>query len=141
MEIQCHIVGSWELLVSEINEIAQIYRFDDCRVHVVRGNQSITFDVPSTEWLERFTEVLKDRSASRYHETLRGSGYKLDLIKDQDGIDMSIYDLPSKEVELLHLSYEDAFTLHEAVLNCIIGPFLEQGGQLERLKDVQRFRL
>ncbi|WP_153006924.1 hypothetical protein [Sphingomonas sanguinis] len=141
MEVDACIVDRGDILVSEINEFSQIYRYDDCRVHVVRGNQSFTFDIPSTEWLERFTEFMKDLSCRECHEILRGSGYKFDISNNGDSIDMDVYDIDSMSVETLHMSHEDAMHLHDSIFSCIIEPFLEQGGQLKQLGDVDRFRL
>ena len=139
IKIQCMILGGTELLVQEINEFAQLYVLDDCRLQVVRGNQSVTFDVPSTEWLKRFTEILKNPGSRTYRETLRASGYKLDVRVEEGDLTIMVFDIGSSSVMPLDLSHGEAVELHDTVLNCLLTPFLNQGGRLDQLGDVIQF--
>ncbi|MCK9383007.1 MAG: hypothetical protein M0P95_18340 [Sulfuritalea sp.] len=141
MDIACENLGGREILVGEINEFAQIYRFDDFRLQLRKGNYFVVFDVPSTEWLERLTAVIKVGPVNRYHETLRASGYKFIVSLDNDAVDMEVYDISTSSVVNMTMSYQDVSELHEAFFDCIARPYLDQGGSLQQLKDLSLFQI
>lgn len=141
MDIICSNLGGRELLVEEINEVAQIYRFDDFRLQLRKENQQATFDIPSVEWLERFTEILNEGPVHCYRETLRGSGYKLMMNLEPDRVCLDVYDVLTHSIAPLSLSYEEASALHGVVYGAVVQPFLDQGGNMKQLSDVKRFQL
>jgi len=140
MEIVCENLGGSEILVDAIKELAQIYRFDEFRI-TLKGNGSFAqFDIPSTEWLEHFTEVLKSNHAQEFERTLRGSGWWFHVLRTDTEISLFVFDLGHGRRVKIDLTLPEARRLHHAVLETILLPFAEQGGVIEELTDLEQFR-
>jgi hypothetical protein len=139
MNVSCENLGRRELLVDQIKYVGQIYRFDDFRITVEIDDYCVRFDIPSSEWLERFTEVLRTSAPAEFRETLRGSGWLFSVSRTEIGVSLDVFDIGLKADIRLDLSLEEAGKLHQAVLDALLLPFSDQGGQAEDLLDMDRF--
>jgi hypothetical protein len=139
MEVFCTIQADKRLLLDAISEFVQIYRFDEVRVSLVAGQAPVSFDVPSTDWLEAYVALLHSPQGSELEKTLRGSGYRFSGKRTGEGVALRVHDRHSRAVVDLNLTWEEAKSLHECVFNCILEPFLDQGGQRQNLRDLPLF--
>lgn len=140
MEISCENLGGKEILVDAIREFAQIYRFDDFRISLRSGVNCVQFDVPSTEWLEHFTEVLRSEAPDEFDRTLRGSGWWFHVVRSETGVALFV-DIRQGHRVKIELSLDEAKQLHNILLNAILLPFIAQGGAVDNLQDLKTFEL
>jgi hypothetical protein len=139
MEITSENLGGKEILVDVIRELAQIYRFDEFRVSLKDGDRCVQFDVPSTEWLEYFTGVLKSQDPREFRQTLRSSGWWFHVSRKATGVTLFVFDIKQGRHLTVELSFDEAKMLHGVVLESILQPFIEQGGKVDDLEDLESF--
>lgn len=137
MEIRCENLGDKKILVDAIQSLIQVYRFDDFRIYLGSGQSGVHFDVPSTEWLENFTELLKSDPPVEFDRTLRASGWWFHALRTEAGVALFI-DIEKGHPLKVELSLEEANRLHGVVLDAILRPFVEQGGEVSNLCDMEK---
>jgi hypothetical protein len=134
-------LGAEAILVDAIGELVQIYRFDEFRISITGGGHNVEFDVPSTEWLEHFTQVLRSRQPTDFNLTLRASGYYFHVIRTDHGLELFVFDRLSEKNVRLRLNFAEAKKLHDTVLETVLRPFVEQGGNVDNLVDLRSFHV
>ena len=138
MDITCINQGGERLLIENITELAQVYRFDQFLVRFITEDDRIECEIPSVEWLEEFTRLLKVQRGTLVKKVLRGSGFYFLAEKTNNGVVIS-FDSLNRGMVSIELTDSDACNLHQTVLSAVLNPFIEQGGKVDRLSDLELF--
>jgi hypothetical protein len=139
MNFLCEILGETELAIDHIRNVGQIYRFDEARVIVEDRGVRVQFDIPTAEWLERFTDVLRATGPQEFRETLRESGWLFHVSRSERGVSLHVFDVGQQRSASVSLDFEQAADLHGVILDCLIRPFVAQGGRVNDLEDMGRY--
>ena len=130
-----------DLILSAVKNLAQVFRFDQTEVSVFSEGENLVFQVPSTEWLERFHRTITDDSQTDVSERLTESGYLYRVCAGPRNVAVEVFDLPSGSLRWLQMSRYEAICLYGAALTSVVRPFVQQGGKLEDLGDLDEFGL
>jgi hypothetical protein len=107
---------------------------------LIDGNQREQFDIPSTEWLEEFTNTINGPVRSINMQLIE-SGFSYVATAAESFISIQVFFKNRQVLSSLDLSRIEAALLHTAILGSIVGPFIAQGGKLGSLLDLQSFLL